>query len=71
MADFWTVLLHHPISRGAVAGLVAAAVVDFHAFMTWKQFDDLKQYDWGTALFRWFQGAITGAMTGAGFTAVS
>jgi hypothetical protein len=66
----WTTIAHSAVFRGAVSGLLAAAVVDFHAFATWKSFDEAKQYNWGTALFRWCQGLGTGALTGLGFGAV-
>lgn len=67
--------LHNPmviaIAKGAVSGAAAAAVVDLHAFATWKSFNDVAQYDWKTAAFRWFQGAVTGAVTGAGFGVIA
>lgn len=65
----FTTIVHNPVFRGAVAGAGAAAVVDLHAFLTWKKFQDALTYDWGTAAFRWLQGAVTGAITGAGFGA--
>lgn len=60
--------LASPIVKGAIAGLVAAATVDLHAFMTWKSVSDVKTYNWSTAALRWFQGIVTGAITGAGLT---
>ena len=59
--------LHNPIMRGAVSGALAAAVVDIHAFLSWKNVQDALAYNWSTAAFRWFQGAVTGAIAGAGF----
>lgn len=59
-------LLHNPIVKGAVAGWAAAAVVDLHAFRTWKSSSDFTSYDWGTALLRWGQGLVSGALTAAG-----
>lgn len=59
-----------PFVRGAVSGALAAAVVDLHAFLTWKSVMDVKAYQWGTAAFRWLQGAITGAISGAGLGAM-
>jgi hypothetical protein len=64
-----TQFLHEPVVRGIISGIAAAAVVDFHAFMSWHEFADVKKYAWGTAAFRWLQGAIMGAITGAGFSA--
>ena len=54
------------IGIGALSGLVAAASVDFSAFKAWKSFNDAKQYDWQTALWRWAQGAIVGGIAAAG-----
>lgn len=64
-------VLHQPIIRGALSGLGAAAVVDLHAFLTWKKLDDARRYDWGTALLRWLQGAATGALMGTGLGVIS
>ena len=59
-------VLAHPIVKGAIAGAVSAATVDFAAFRAWKSFSDAATYGWITAAFRWFQGAIVGAVTAAG-----
>ena len=63
---------------GAIAGAVGAARVDYMAFKEWKSLDDAKHYDWGKAVWRWFHGAIVGAvggvslvLTSAGFTWVT
>lgn len=64
-------ILHVPAVRGALAGVGSAAVVDLHAFLTWKNLQDAAKYDWGTAAFRWLQGAVTGALAGAGLGAIS
>lgn len=55
-----------PIVQGALAGALSAANVDFQAFRAWKSFYDAETYSWGTATFRWFQGAVLGALTAAG-----
>lgn len=62
-------LLQNPIVRGAVSGMGAAAVVDIHAFLGWKKIQDGLSYDYGTAVLRWTQGALTGALAGMGFGA--
>jgi hypothetical protein len=67
MNEFFAVVAHSAAFRGALAGAVAAAVVDVHAFLTWKQFHDVIAYDWGTAAFRWLQGAVSGALVGGGY----
>ena len=61
-----TSVLHNAIVRGAISGLLAAAVVDLHAFMRWKNVHDAVTYDWNTALLRWAQGLATGALSAAG-----
>ena len=62
--------LHYPIVRGAISGVLAAAVVDFHAFMRFQNIQEAAKYQWGTAAFRWGQGAVSGALAAAGFVAV-
>ncbi len=57
---------HSAVVKGALSGALAAAVVDFHAFMSFKSPTDVKNYNWGVAAFRWLQGAITGALVGGG-----
>jgi hypothetical protein len=66
MTDF----LANPIVRAAITGLVTAAAVDFQAFRTWKSFDDAKAYSWSVAGWRWFQGAVIGAVSALGMGAV-
>lgn len=61
-----SIFLHNPIVHGAIAGAIAAAGVDLHAFAQWKSFNDAAAYSWPTAAFRWFQGAILGAVSAAG-----
>jgi hypothetical protein len=52
--------------NGALAGLVAAALVDVHAFMRWQRLQEAATYDWKTAALRWMQGMVGGALTGLG-----
>lgn len=59
-------LLQHPLVQGTIAGLVSAALVDFAAFRAWKSWQDAASYSWGTALFRWAQGAVVGFVTALG-----
>lgn len=54
------------LAHGAIAGLLAAAAVDFHAFKSWQSFGDAKAYNWPVALFRWLQGAVIGAASAFG-----
>lgn len=64
-------LLQHPVTRGAIAGAVAAAAVDIQAFRNWKTIHDWLEYDWGIAAWRWFQGAALGALTAFGIGGVA
>jgi hypothetical protein len=66
MAMTW---LHKPIVLGALVGALAAARVDYSAFKAWRSFHEFAVYDWRTALFRWVQGAVVGAVTASGFDA--
>lgn len=66
-------LLHPMLAaalHGAIGGAVAAGVVDYHAFLTWKSFRDVQSYSWGTAAFRWLQGGVSGAVVGLGWGAL-
>lgn len=58
--------IHYPAVQGAIGGLLSAAAVDFAAFRSWKSWHDIAEYSWGTAAFRWFQGAVIGAATAVG-----
>jgi hypothetical protein len=59
-------LLLHPsvtaIAVGALSGAVGAARADRAAFQSWKSWHDAFAYDWAIASFRWFQGAVLGAL---------
>jgi hypothetical protein len=63
--------LAYPIVQGAITGFVGALAADVSAFRSWKQWNDAAIYDWGIASFRWFQGVVLGALTGAGLGAIS
>lgn len=62
---FITVIVHSHMFHGAVAGFLVAAHVDYQAFKSWKSAHDAATYDWPTAILRWAQGAVTGAVTAA------
>lgn len=64
-------ILHNNVVRGAVSGALAAALIDFNAFRSWKKWSDAMTYDWRTAAFRWAQGAAVGSVTALGVGAVS
>lgn len=56
----------HPVVASALLGAGVAARMDLAAFASWKRFDDALAYDWGVALWRWFQGAVIGALAALG-----
>jgi hypothetical protein len=62
-------VLRQPLVKGAIAGFLAAAAIDFQAFRTWKSFDDAHAYNWRLAAWRWLQGAVTGALVALGLGA--
>lgn len=66
----WVAVMHSPLTKGMASGLVSAALVDIHALWTFKRWSDFTTFDWGTATFRWFLGAIGGLLTAAGYGAV-
>ena len=51
------------VIAGAVSGFVSAVLVDLDK---WKQ-SALDVFDWKLAIKRYFMGAVTGAVTAAGF----
>jgi uncharacterized membrane protein len=65
----WSLFVHSPIVRGAASGIVTAAIVDIGAFRGWQKWSDAVTYNWGLASWRWFQGAILGALTALGWGA--
>lgn len=71
MLDAIAPFFAHPLARGIMTGVIAAAAVDFGAFRSWKSWNEAASYDWRTASFRWFQGAIIGLLTSLGFNGLS
>ena len=60
-----------PLVQAAIAGALAAASVDLAAFRSWKTWGDVQHYNWTIASFRWFQGAVVGAISGLGLSALA
>lgn len=58
-----TWITHTHVFHGVVSGIGAAAMVDYHAFKNFKSVHEAATYDWGTAVFRWVQGAVVGGVT--------
>lgn len=69
--DSLKALLVHPVVAGAISGFTSAALVDYAAFRQWKSLSDAANYDWGVAAWRWFQGAVGGALAALGIAAVA
>lgn len=69
MLDSITTVLAHPVGQAILVGAAGAAAADYAAFRNWKRWHDAVLYDWTTATFRWFQGALTGLVTGLGLNA--
>ena len=67
MAELWNVVRHSHMLHGALVGISVAARVDYVAFKTWHSWHDAASYEWSTATWRWFEGAVIGATAGAGF----
>ena len=59
-------LLANRLFQAALAGVLAAAAVDLQAFRSFKSLSEFASYSWSTAIFRWGQGAIVGALTALG-----
>jgi hypothetical protein len=51
------------VLAGAIAGALAAFVVDYQAFRSFKSIEEFASYDWKLAAFRLGQGALSGAVT--------
>lgn len=64
-------VLHNSVVRGALVGALGAAYVDIAAFRKWQSFHDAAEYGWGLASWRWFQGAVLGALSAVGLNTVS
>ena len=62
--------LQNPIVKGAITGVLSAAAVDLHALTKFTDWSQLRKYQWSTASFRWFTGAVTGAIAAAGYGAL-
>lgn len=67
----WLVWFWHwaPI-KGAMSGAASAAFMDVQTFRKWRNWSDLKSYDWGLASFNWVKGAFFGALTSLGLGAI-
>ena len=62
-------VLLHPVAKGAIGGVLVAMRIDYEAFKEWRSFDDATTYDWKTAGWRWFRGALLGAFAAGSFGA--
>jgi hypothetical protein len=62
--------LSNPIVKGAISGLVSAALVDWHAMSKFTSWTDFQAYNWSVASWRWVMGMAGGAVTAAGLGAI-
>lgn len=53
--------------QGALSGLLAAMVVDIHAFSKWRDYNQFAEFSYKLMLVRWLQGAISGALLALGY----
>lgn len=61
---------HTAIAHGAVIGAISAAAIDLEAFRKWQSWHDAVTYSWSLASWRWFRGAVLGAITASGYAAL-
>lgn len=64
----WSQIIHSSYVHAALAGWLAAALVDIHAFLRWKSAHDAATYDYPTMLLRWGQGIVGGLVMATGLT---
>jgi hypothetical protein len=55
------------VAKAAGAGLLGAAAADIHVWLGYHSWSDFKTFDFGTASYRWFIGAATGAAAAMGY----
>lgn len=61
--DFLLNLWREPHVRGAIGGALIAARIDYLAFQAMKDPAQFVAYNWKIAAWRWFQGAVIGAVS--------
>ena len=67
---WWTILTTNKLFLAFIGGVASAARVDYLAFKTWTTYHDALAYDWGVALWRWFQGGVSGVIATVGLTGI-
>lgn len=71
MIDTIQAVLHNSVVRGALTMALGAAYVDIAAFRKWQSVHEALEYNWSLAAWRWFQGAVLGALAALGLNTVS
>jgi hypothetical protein len=61
--------LDNKLVQGALSGLLAAIVVDIHAFIKWRDYDHFAEFNYKLMLVRWLQGIVSGAVLALGYDA--
>ncbi len=67
----WHDFFQNNLVKGALSGLLAAVVVDIHAFTKWRDYDKFSEFNYKLMLTRWLQGAVMGALGALGYNAVT
>jgi hypothetical protein len=52
-----------PIIHALITGALVAAAIDFSAYKTWNQYDNMFTFDYRLGLRRWLQGAVISGLT--------
>lgn len=60
-----------PILQDAAMGALAAASIDYVAFRKWQTWSEAKEYQWGIASWRWFQGAVVAVIGSTSWTGLT
>jgi hypothetical protein len=63
-------LTHNAIVHAAALGALGGAAADLHVFFGYKGWGQLRQFDWSTATYRWFIGAMSGILMASGHAAL-
>lgn len=58
-------LLASPMFQVILASVVSAVYIDYEAFRQMESWTEFKSYQWQTALFRAFKGAVAGGIAAA------
>ena len=63
-------VLQSKAAHDIAVGVLTAASADYLLFRQWKKWEEATTFDWKTASWRWFQGAIVGFVSGSTLNAL-